>query len=210
MPFKNDEQRKAAFARMKDKKGGGGGTKPPTTPGGSGGGNSWNPGTGMFDILNPEGWGNNHPFKPNGPGIPGQPAGSYIGTGGAIYATPGSDWFTAVQGAPNYGQYSGAPGVGPYITPVFEQFQPAETLWGALYLIANGVDPDTGNMIAPQGTPGTLKFGAGTAWTSFQDEQEAAGRLSGTGVYGGFGATLPSQYTGLAPNRNRPRPWWAK
>ena len=49
-------------------------------------------------------------------------------------------------------------GVGPYQAPTFEDFQPAETLFGQLYDIATGVDPYTGQHQQRLFAPGTLQF----------------------------------------------------
>jgi hypothetical protein len=165
MPFKNDDQRKAAFARMKG--GRGGGTRRRYTA----------PQRSLWDIL-----GIADPSSPRyadrvarGPGID-YTQGTFTGTGGARYNTPGSNWFISGENQPNY---PGSPGgTGLYQGFMENEFTPASTLLSALYDLAiRGVDPDTGQMIAPYGTPGTLKFGAGTPWMDPHAEQAAAGRI---------------------------------
>jgi len=190
MQFKSDDQRKAVFARIKGK-GGGGGTS----------------GTTAHTTKKTK--------KPKKPPAtkPRKQDSTYIGTGGAIYNAPSSNWFQAAADTPspnwNYGSVQGN-GVGPYIAPVFEQFHPAETFWGNLYDIVHGVDPETGDILPPYGTPGTVKFGAGTPYTALQDEW--AGHSANehpTNYFGGTGH-LSSGFWGQAPGATDPRPWWAK
>ena len=195
--------------------------KPPTSPTFSGGGTDWHPATSILFNLNPNGWGKKKkkPFKAKGPGIPGHAAGTWVGTGGAIYGTAASNWaYRPQEKQPivnaNLNEIKG--GVGPYVAPVFATFQPARTIWEGLYLITKGVDPDTGKQIAPYGTQGTLRFGAGTVWMDLQQEEFDSNRqidyrhapaVFGTTPSNPF-PTLPSNYTTLAPNRNDPRPAW--
>jgi hypothetical protein len=221
MQFKSDEQRRAVFARLRGGKGGGGqppkkkpkGYTPPTTG---------IPGTGPgLDVILADIWmggpGAGFTPKPNGPGIPGIPAGSSIGTGGAIYGTPASNWFIAPPKDPDYGSYSG-PGVGPYQAPTFPNFQPAQTFWGSMYLIVNGVDPNTGDKLPPMGTPGTVKD---TISIEFANEV-IIGSGFGTNfginkknpkfnpAYYGNTGDLSSAWHGQAPKALKKRPWWAK
>ena len=208
MQFKSEEQRKAVFARIKGKGGGGGrGPKPPKPPKPPGtGGDQMPP---LFDIIN-FGQGSDFQQLPSGPGIPGtQPGTSWIGTGGAIYNNPGSNWFTN-EASPNYGTLPDV-GTPQYQQPTFAQFQPAQTLWGALYLIVNGVDPDTGRIIPPKGTPGTLRFTTHSPGYDLNHERQAAGHASSylSSFYGGVGHPS-SAYWGQAPKALNKRPWWAK
>jgi hypothetical protein len=157
MPFINDEQRKAAFARMRGKTGGGGGRRPPrtprppTTPTPGTPGNDW-----IMDVigewLTGGTWGQQWQPVPNGPGIPGTPGGPVTLTGGAIYGTPGSDWAlnNAEAPPPNFGSYSG-PGVGPYEQQFTPGWIPPETLAGQLWtILVNQLDVYSG-MPAPVG-----------------------------------------------------------
>jgi len=188
--------------------------KPPTSPTFSGGGTAWHPATSILFNLNPVGFGKKKkkPFKPNGPGIPGHAAGSWVGTGGAIYGTVASNWATkpkpkppTTNTNPNLNQIKG--GVGPYVAPTFAVFKPPTTIWEELYDITTGVGPG-GNTQWRAGTPGTLKFGVGTAWDDLG--QEYTDKHATEHIHGVYGATgnqkLPS--TTLASNRNQKRPAW--
>jgi hypothetical protein len=175
---------------------------------GGGGGRKWTPnpnGSTLFDIIGIQPW---QPL-PNGPGI-NYSQGTWTGTGGAVYNTPASNWFVHHPSAPGFGNYNG-PGVGPYQAPVFEQFQPAQTIWGSLYLIASGIDPNTGDILPPYGTPGTLRDEISLTLAN-QAIDAGWGGISGGKNPAYFGDTgkLSSAYWGKAPNRNKKRPWWAK
>lgn len=207
MPFISDDQRKAAFARMKGR---GGGPRPPGAGRLPRGGKP----PSLFDILkdllgkDPK----NFIPKPPGPGIPGVPSGPVTLTGGAIYGTPDSDWFIHQPGEPEFGKLPGY-GIGPYDQQWTPEYKPPSTLWGDLYLIMNGIEPSTGNVLHGWGTPGTLKpfpqmsFGYGETWKielykNLGKSEGFFGKLTPEG----FVPTPPSY---LAPNRNEPRPWWA-
>jgi hypothetical protein len=139
-------------------------------------------------------------------------------TGGAIYATPTSNWFVSTPAAPNYGTLPDY-GVGPYQQEWTPFFEPASTLLGALYDIAQGVDPNTGEILAPYGTTGTLKFGAGTMWMDPIQEQIDTGFLPGNPLAFGYVAPnnarpgnpwpqIPSGYLTQSPKRLNERPSW--
>jgi len=124
------------------------------------------------------------PRKPKGPGFE---YSSYVIelTGGARYHTPGSEWFVAPEKPVDYGTLPETGVVSPTDISI-QLFQPSQTLLGSAWYILHGVDPGTGEVIPPLGTPGTLKFGAGTEWTSFTNEQIDTGRLQGNPVLQGY------------------------
>ena len=229
MQFKSDEQRRAVFARLKGKGGGGGQPpRPPRSPGTPP--TTGIPGTGpgldviLADIWNPSGLPVFTPLPP-GPGIPGHGSGSSVGTGGAIYNNPASNWFVNPP-APNtnYGSYTGTPppGNGPYQAPVFLQFQPAETFWGNMYDIVHGIDPETGDKLPPMGTPGTVKDPISLVLAEQAIDANWFGERNkgqNAAYYGSYGqissvwsgdSHLSSAWHGQAPGATKKRPWWAK
>lgn len=137
------------------------------------------------------------------------------------YKTP-TTWFVHHDspGSPDFGSYDG-PGTGPWDQP-FTEFEQASTDLGFLYdMLIRGIDPFTGNILPPLGTEGTMKFGAGTGWTDFQDQMEAAGIFQGNTTLVGYISPsaahtgnpwpeIPSGLRAKSPKRNEPRPWWAK
>jgi hypothetical protein len=102
---------------------------------------------------------NPYAFKKDGKGIKYQKGRVQL-TGGAWYGTPESNWFIN-QEKPSAllpGRQRGTgEGGGPYQAPTFATFEPAKTVWGSLYYISQRIDPNTGQELPPQGTPGTLK-----------------------------------------------------
>jgi len=108
-------------------------------------------------------------------------------TGGARYHTPDNEWFVAPpqQPPPGFGTLPETGVVSPTDISI-QIFQPSQTLLGSAWYILHGVDPGTGEVIPALGTPGTLKFGAGTEWMSFTNEQIDTGRLQGNPVLQGY------------------------
>lgn len=145
MPFKSDEQRKAAFARMKGNRGGG--PRPPKPPKPPGLGGNPPPHPGMLLVIEwmlqqgPPGW---QPLPP-GQGIPGWGGGSVTLTGGAIYDTPGSQWYISNQEdpPPYYGQLP-SQGIPQYQQQFTQYWTPPESLLGQLVAIWSGLDPYNG------------------------------------------------------------------
>jgi hypothetical protein len=150
------------------------------------------------------------PKPPAGGGTTSTP-GTIELTGGAIYNTAASQWYISnAAPAPHY--FGQLPGYGIQLdntTPEFDDFTPAETLWGSLYLIAHGIDPYNGDVLAPFGTPGTLRP-LGPLASQFANEMIGRNASASNPLYHGGITDLPSGYTVKHPNRNQKRPWWAK
>jgi hypothetical protein len=163
-------------------------------------------------------------FKKDGKGIPYR-GGVVTLTGGARYNRPDSNWFIfqPQQGYSNFGTLPGNR-VGPYEQEWTPEFQPASTLLGRLYDLARGIHPETGGVVPPLGTTGTLKFGAGTMWMSLTQEQADTGRIPGNPAFHGWSAgasgygtskgpanlwpTLSGEWWNYHPDRFEPRPDW--
>lgn len=191
MPFKTDEQRKAAFARMnsKERGGGPGRGRPSLTHPGLEAVVKWMLGSGKKSTPKP--WTG---FVSNGPGIQGSQAGTVTLTGGAIYSTPGSQWYI-YQPPPETPAYFGqlpSQGVAPVVQVAPTEWTPPTSLFTSLVMIASGVDPNSGNMLPPPGTPGTLK-GALALDMAHQITDRNAGSYNA--FVGGVGRP-PSRYSG--------------
>jgi hypothetical protein len=129
-------------------------------------------------------------------------SGAWRSPNGAIYQNTG-EWRTF--GTHNNYSYQGQT---PYTQEELARFQLLEfqdptTLLGDLYDIWVAHVAQRGNVQYPYGTPGTLVFGAGTAWQDFNQEQADAGRSDYTGYFPG---TRPTGT--IAPNAYTPRPAW--
>jgi len=211
MPFVSDEQRKAAFARMKGR----GGRNP------TGNRAPRQPANAADDILMQilGNWiaSGGDPFipMPPGQGIPGTPGGPVTLTGGAIYGTAASDWAIHVAGTqtPSYGT---TPGYGTtFDTDIsINQFLPAQTFWGYLYLALQGIDPLTGQIQPGIGAPGTLhdpitlelvhqEIDAGY---HYGDDTSLINR----GTHAAFHGNVAPTILPMHPDAYSDRPWWAQ
>ena len=148
MPFQSDEQRKAAFANMKNRRGGGGSHKKPPKPGNQNNGSNGNPAYGFGAV----GYAGNFTA-----GLP-----NYANWYGSLSNTTQTPHTTS----PGSNMPSGY-GVTQHIDQDLltrEQFYYLRnkygTLWTSYYDIMRGIVPESGQILSPQGTPGQLNMTA--------------------------------------------------
>jgi hypothetical protein len=166
MPFVSDEQRKAAFARMKGK--------------GSqhrGGGTQRLPGDPIMDAIGAWLTRGKPSFtpKPNGRGIQGSSGGPVTLTGGAIYNSALSNWFihTPAPTVLNQTPLTGITGVSFNTDISIQEFQPPTTLLGSAWYLLQGIDPGTGEFLPALNTPGTLKDPISLVYAHEQTDRNA-------------------------------------
>ncbi len=155
---------------------------------------------------------------------PSLPPNTYQTSTGARYKTTPGNW--AINNAdPSYIHYAdldygdgihptnlGPFGAGAYQQQWTADFEPASTLLGQLYDIAQGYDPDTGAGLPNMNTPGVLKFGVGTVWMNIQAEIMDKGAqgysLNGNPinplVVGGEMGLIPPAFPNAPANYSRP------
>lgn len=157
--------------------------------------------------------GDNHwTFMENGPGIEGTAGGPVTLTGGAIYNTAPSNWalYQPEQIGPDGTPLSG-PGIRLDTDITIQEFMPAQTVWGYLYLVLQDIDPVTGEtgISGPGHLADPLSLDLAH---QLIDNGTVANLIQSGAVPPTFNPSFVGYTTERPPSTRtyKPRPWWAQ